>query len=163
MLAGLAWLVAGGLLAAILEAEAARIVVAHEEIAPPAGGRAHQMAVDDLPDTLAPSVAGRPRAEAGRVFVARVLAHLPLGVALTWGSVEFVAVTYRELTNPADVATPLAWRVLLASPEVVAAILLTWMVGQALGADGRQASRAGQGRDRRRPPRRIAGAGFDGP
>ncbi len=134
VLAGLAWLVAGGLLAAILEAEAARIVVANEETTLPAGIRAHQMAVDDLPHTLTPRVARRRRAEAGRVLVARVLAHLPLGVALSWGSVRLVAVTYHELTNPADVTTPLVWRVLLASPEVVAVILLTWMVGQTLGA-----------------------------
>jgi len=132
-LVAVAWVVAGGLLAAILEAEAARIVVAHEEVAPPDGIRAHQLAADTLPDTLTPRVARR-RLEAGRVFVARALAHLPLGVALAWGTVRFVAVTYHELTNPGDVATPLVWRVLLASPEVVAAIVLTWMVGQALGA-----------------------------
>jgi len=134
VLAGLTWVVAGGLLAAILEAEAARIVVAHEEVAPPEEIRTHQGAVDNLSDTLTPRVARRRRAEAGRVFMARVLAHLPLGVALAWGSTRLVAVTYRELTNPGDVATPLIWRVLLASPEVVAAIVVTWTIGQALGA-----------------------------
>ncbi len=55
-------------------------------------------------------------------------------MVLVWGAVRLVAVTYRELTNPVDVATPLVWRVLLASPDVVAAIVLTWMLGQALGA-----------------------------
>jgi hypothetical protein len=134
VLAGLTWVVAGGLLAAILEAEAARIVVAYEEIAPPSEIRAHRAAVDGLPDALVPRIPRRRRAEAGRVFTARVVAHLPLGVALTWGSARLVAVTYHELTNPVDVATPLVWRVLLASPEVIVAIVLTWMVGQALGA-----------------------------
>ncbi len=117
VLAGLAWVVAGGLLAATLEAEAARIVAADEPVAPPA-----------------PHVAGRRRAEAGRILVARLMAHVPLGVALAWGSARLVAVTYRELTNPFDVASPLVWRVLRASPEVVVAIVLTWMLGQTVGA-----------------------------
>ena len=134
VVAVLAWLIAGGILAAILEAEAARIVAAHEEVAPPSGVRADRFAMGVLPGTGSGRVARRRRAEAGRVFLVRVVAHVPLGVALAWGSVQLVAVTYRELTNPVDVATPLVWRVLLASPDVVAAIVVTWMVGQALGA-----------------------------
>jgi len=106
-----AWVVASGLLAAILEAEAARIVAAHEDV-----------------------VVRRRRVEAGRVLLARILAHLPLVLALIWGTTRLVAVTYRELTNPGDVATPLVWRVLLESPEAVLAIVLTWTVGQAVGA-----------------------------
>lgn len=134
VLAGLTLLVAGSLLAAILEAEAARIVIAHEEIAPSAGARTREAVADKLSDPRMPIVARPRRVEAGRVFVVRLLAHLPLGVALAWGSVRLVEVTYRELTNPADVATPIVWRVLRASPEVVAAIFLTWTLGQVLGA-----------------------------
>ena len=122
-LAGLAWIVVGGLLAALLEAEAARIVAADEPVAP-----------DGVAGRLAPRAVHRRRAESGRILVARLLADLPLGVALAWGSARLVAVTYRELTNPFDVVTPLVWRVLRASPEVVVAIVLTWMVGQTVGA-----------------------------
>ncbi|HEX7950188.1 MAG TPA: hypothetical protein VF494_07550 [Candidatus Limnocylindrales bacterium] len=132
--AALTWIVAGGVLAAILEAEAARIVAAHEEVAPPGGVRTHQLAVDELSDPLTIRFSRRRRTEAVRVFLVRVLAHLPLGLALVWGTAQFVAVTYRELTNPVDVATPLVWRVLLASPGVLAAIVLTWTAGQAIGA-----------------------------
>lgn len=134
VVAATALFVAGGILAAILEAEAARIVAAHEEVASAAGVRPHQLAVDDLPNSLTARVARRRRTEAARVFVARVLAHAPLGVASVWGTARLVAVTYRELTNPGDVSAPLVWRVLLASPDVVAAIVLTWMIGEALGA-----------------------------
>jgi hypothetical protein len=134
VLAGLGWLVAGGLLAAVLEAEAARIVLAHEEVAPPAGIRPHDPGDDVLPGAPSPRVAPRRRVEAGRVFIARALAHLPLGAALAWGSARLVSVTYHELTNPADVTMPLVWRVLAASPEVIVALVLTWMLGQALGA-----------------------------
>jgi hypothetical protein len=123
VLMGLAWVVAGGLLAATVEAEAARMVAAADDVA--AGGMA---------GGLAPRVVRRRRAEAGRILAARLMANLPLGVALAWGSARLVAITYRELTNPFDVATPLVWRVLLGSPEVVVAIVLTWMVGQTVGA-----------------------------
>jgi hypothetical protein len=134
VLAGLVWVFAGGLLAAILEAEAARIVAADEEVAPPTWIKARNAAPEGIPaGELAPR-ARRRRAVAGRIFVARLMAHVPLGAALAWGSVRLVAVTYRELTNPFDVATPLVWRVLRASPEVVVAVVLTWMVGQTVGA-----------------------------
>jgi hypothetical protein len=43
-------------------------------------------------------------------------------------------VTYRELTNPVDVAMPIAFRVVRAAPEVVIAIVLAWMVAEIVGA-----------------------------
>lgn len=134
VIAVLAWLVAGGILAAILEAEAARIVAAHEDVVPVTGLPPHQLAVDDLSDTQTARVAPRRRTEAARVFLARAVVHAPLVVALAWGTARLVAVTYHELTNPSDVVVPLVWRVLLASPDVVAAIVLTWMLGEVLGA-----------------------------
>ncbi len=118
VLAGLVWVVAGGVLAATLEAEAAWTVAADDRVAPP----------------VPVQVSHLPSAASARIFAVRVLAHLPLGVALAWGSARLVATTYRELTNPIDVATPIVWRVLRESPEVVAAIVLTWMAGQAVGA-----------------------------
>ena len=133
-LAGLAGVVAGGTLAAMLEAEAARIVAGHEEVASPPGITVPSRAADDPSDRPAPVVTGGRSAEAGRIFLTRVLAHLPLGIALAWGSVRLVAITYHELTNPTDVATSIVWRVLREAPEVVVAIGLTWMVGQTVGA-----------------------------
>jgi hypothetical protein len=105
-------------LAAALEAEAVRIVVLDEDVA-----------------ALRPRPA-RPtgRWVAARILVARLVAHLPLAVVLAWGSVRFVSVTYRELTNPFDVATPIALRVLGATPEVVAAVIVTWLIGEIVGA-----------------------------
>jgi hypothetical protein len=71
---------------------------------------------------------------AGRILAARLLAGLPLIVALTWGSVRFVAVAYRELTSPLEVGTPVALRVVRASPEVVLIVALAWFVAEVLGA-----------------------------
>jgi hypothetical protein len=133
-LAGLAWIIVGGLLAALLEAEAARILAAEAVATDEAVAADEAGAPGGFAGRLAPEAMRPRRAESGRILVARLLADLPLGVALAWGSARIVAVTYRELTNPFDVANPLIWRVLRGSPEVVVAIVLTWVVGQTLGA-----------------------------
>ena len=71
---------------------------------------------------------------ASRILVARLIATVPLGVVLALGSIRLVFVTYRELTTPLDVATPIAIRVLRGSPEVVVAVIVAWMVAEILGA-----------------------------
>ena len=111
----MAWVIAGGWLAAALEAEGVRMVAADANLRAVANAR-H---------------AGRV---ATRVLAAHLLALLPLALALAWGSVRIVVATYRELTNPLDVSTPIIGRVLLASPEVVPAVFLTWMLGEIVGA-----------------------------
>ena len=80
---------------------------------------------------------GSPRPDGGvasRILVARLIAAVPLGVALALGSIRLVFVTYRELTTPLDVATPIAIRVLRGSPEVVVAVVVTWMLAEIVGA-----------------------------
>ena len=118
LVAVLAWLVAGGWLAAAIEAEGTRIVALDEEVA---ARHAHPV----------PLTTGRI---AARILAARLIANIPLGLVLAWGSVRLVSVAYRELTSPLDVSTPIVLRVLRGSPEVVIAIVLAWMVGQIVGA-----------------------------
>jgi len=117
------WLFGGGWLAAALEAEGARIVAADEEVAAVLA-----------PPAMATPVAGREGRTAGRILAARLIANIPLLVVLAWGSIRLVAVAYDELTSPLDVSTPIVLRVLLATPEVVAALVVTWMVGEMVGA-----------------------------
>ena len=119
----LAWLLLGGWFASALEAEAARTVMADDEVG---------QLVGEPPVTA--GAAPRRGHEADRILAARLLAFLPFGLALAVGSVRLVSVTYRELTSPIDVATPVLLRVVRASPEVIAALLLTWMVGEILSA-----------------------------
>lgn len=109
------WLMVGGWVAAVLEAEGARVVELDEGVHAP------------RPRPLARSHV------AGRILIVRLAALLPLAIALALGSVRIVLVTYRELTNPVDVSTPLVTRVLRESPEVVAAVLVTWVVGEIVG------------------------------
>jgi len=118
----------GGWLAAVLEAEGVRIIAADEDIRAIAGpvgaGRAPN---DDLG-------AGGPGGTAGRILAARLVAYVPLGLAVVAGSFRLGSRAYGELTAPGDVGTPFVVRVLLGSPEVVIALVVTWMVGEILGA-----------------------------
>jgi len=121
VLAMVAWIVVGGLVAATLEAEAARIVSRDEEVA-----------------EAAPLEPGRGldrsgRRVAARILAARLLSHVPTGIALIWGSARLVAVAYRELTSPFDVTSPIVLRVLRGAPEVIAVIVVLWMLGEIVG------------------------------
>ncbi len=147
----LVWLVVGGLVAAASEVEAARRVAADDELA-----------VDGVSRPVA-LTAGR----AWRVVVVRLVAYVPLLIALAWGAVRLVSVTYRELTVPSDVSTPIFVRVLAGAPDAIAAIALAWLVGEVVGAlaarriillgEGAPRSlRHGLGRFLRHPARELA-------
>ncbi len=126
----LAWVVVGGWLAAALEAEGARIVARDEEVV--ALGTAGVLPAADVADVAAmPTSAGRV---AARILAARLVACVPLAVVLALGSIRLVFVTYRELTSPFDVSTPITLRVLRGAPEVVIAIVLAWMLAEIVGA-----------------------------
>lgn len=109
---GLAWIVGGGLIAAMLEAEMIRIV---------AGGEAGP-------------VRGRGRDVAWRILGARLLAALPLSLILSWAASRVVAAVYREFTVPIDLSVPLIVRVARAVPEALAAIVVAWLLAEVVGA-----------------------------
>ena len=118
VLAVVALLFGGAWLAAALEAETIRIVALDEDLAARRPGR---------------ELSAR-RGVALRILVARLVALVPLLVAFAWGSVRLVSVAYRELTSPFDVVTPIAIRVLRETPEVIAAVVVAWMIGEIVGA-----------------------------
>lgn len=106
-----AWLVLGGLLAAAAEAEAITRIA------------------DDEDATMTPR-----SGLAVRIFLARMIATVPLALALGIGAVRVVTVAYRELTVPSEVAVPVAVRIIRGAPEAVAAILLAWVAAEVIGA-----------------------------
>lgn len=118
-LGALLWLFGGGLVAAAGESEQVRAIAADDEAW--AGGRA--------PRGLAPAT--HP---AWRVLTVRLIAHLPLLLALSWGAIRIVTVAYRELTVPSDVAVALVLRVARAAPDAVAVVVGTWLLGETVGA-----------------------------
>ncbi|HEY3522538.1 MAG TPA: hypothetical protein VGK63_02450 [Candidatus Limnocylindrales bacterium] len=72
-------------------------------------------------------------AEAGRAFAARLVAFLPLGLALAVSAPIVVGAVYEELVNPSSLALPIVFRVLGDVPVVVAVIVGLWLVGDAIG------------------------------
>ena len=112
----------GGLIAAIVEAEGVRQIADEEDLT---------------------WRSGRP---AGRILAARLLAHVPLGLALSWAAIRVVTVAYRELTVPSDVALPLSWRIVAGAPEAIALVIATWLLGEIAGAmAARRIVRLGEG------------------
>ncbi|HEX6868926.1 MAG TPA: hypothetical protein VF119_08980 [Candidatus Limnocylindrales bacterium] len=121
------WIVIGGFVAAAAEAEAIVIVATDEEVAGSVG----------ISPVLASERALVDRARsatAWRVLAVRLVAHLPLILALAWGAFRIVSVTYHELTLPSDVDSPLIVRVVRGAPDAVALLVASWIVGEALGA-----------------------------
>jgi hypothetical protein len=113
------WLFGGGLVAAAAESEGVRLIATDDEAWQP--GR--------VPDGL--TMAEHP---AWRVLTVRLIANLPLLLALSWGAIRIVAVAYRELTVPSDVAVALVLRVARGAPDAVAVVAGAWLLGETLGA-----------------------------
>ena len=110
----LAWLTVGGLLAAATEVETVRRTAGSAE----------------LRGEPADTGAGRT----WRVLLARLVALLPLVGALVWAVLRFVGVGYRELTNPSDVAIPVALRIVIGAPDAALGILAAWLLAEIVGA-----------------------------
>ena len=116
------WLVVGGWVAAVTERDLIELVAGDEDLG--AGG------------TIPHPSPSRRRGRIWRIVLLRFAAYVPLAVALGYGSLRLVQATYRELTLPTDIVTPIAWRVVAAVPDAVILIALTWVLGETLGAVG---------------------------
>jgi len=69
-----------------------------------------------------------------RIAVVRLLALAPVAVALLLAWRPVYDVTYRELTLPGNLATPLPIRVVGEVPWVVAGVLVAWLLADAAAA-----------------------------
>ena len=124
IVAALVWLIGGGLIAAVAEAEGVRRIAEEEGIA--VGERA--VAVGEQ------AVAVGEHAVAWRILRARLLAQVPLAIASAWAAIRIVALAYRELTVPSDVTVPIAWRIVAGAPDAFAGLLLAWLFAEVVGA-----------------------------
>ena len=114
-LAILVWLVVGGLVGGALDLALVRDGARDEEL-------------DDRP---APFAGG-----AWRALAIRLLAHVPTGLVLALGAVRLVGASYDELIHPGDSTIPVALRVAFRIPDVVAALVATWLLGETVGGLG---------------------------
>jgi hypothetical protein len=120
----LGWLLAGGWLAATIELALLREVA--------------DAAADEgvgVPGVAMPpgSRVGGDRGVVGRMLAARLLASVPLAIAIGFGSVGVIAVTYAELTRPSEVAAPLVARVALGAAAPLAVIVAAWCIAEVVG------------------------------
>jgi hypothetical protein len=111
-----AWIVAGGWFAAATE-----VVLVRE---------AARAATEE-------GLADRPDRDAGRLLIGRsaaahLIALIPMALTLGFGSVQIFGVAYRELVNPSD-AGPIVLREIGGASGPVAAILVTWILGEVVG------------------------------
>jgi hypothetical protein len=122
------WLLIGGAIAAATDVALTRDAVAaaaEEGVVPP----------PPQPERSAPPIdAERPdRAVVGTIVAARLVAWLPLAAALAVGLVRIVAVTYVELTRPAELESPLALRVALGAAGELLVMAVAWLFGEVVG------------------------------
>ena len=80
---------------------------------------------------------------AWRTLGIRLLGHLPTLIALGYGAVRIVIVTYQELLSPGNPAVPLGLRVLGRAPDAIAIVAVAWLLGEAIG--GLAARRSAEG------------------
>jgi hypothetical protein len=66
-------------------------------------------------------------------FAVRLVAHVPTSLALGYAAIRIIEVSYTELTSPGDTAIPLVLRILAQAPDAVLAVLIIWLLGEAVG------------------------------
>jgi hypothetical protein len=74
----------------------------------------------------------------------RVAAHLPTFLALGYATVRLVIVTYSELLSPGDSTVPLVSRVIAQAPDAAVLVVVTWLLGEAVGGLASRRSAAGE-------------------
>jgi hypothetical protein len=88
---------------------------------------------DGPPAEAGAADAGRTVRAVARVAGVRLLLIVPVAVAAAVAIPAWVAVAYRELTVPSDVAAPLAARVLAGAPAASVAVLGAWLAAEVVG------------------------------
>jgi hypothetical protein len=115
----LVWLVVGGAVAAATELVLVRetaAAAAEEGFGPPTA------------DAGSAGRVRRDRVLVARILGARLVALIPLAVAIGVGVAKVVVVTYAELTRPIEVTSPLALRVALGAAPELAVVVTMWVL-----------------------------------
>jgi hypothetical protein len=113
------WLVVGGAVAGAMDLALIR--------------EARDAATDEGLEPAGQRSGASDRQRVGRILVARLIAAVPLALAIAIGLVRIVAIAYVELTNPIDVDTPLVARVAAGAAPQLAVVVLAWVFGEVVG------------------------------
>jgi hypothetical protein len=147
----LLWLVGGGRVAAAIDVALVREAAGaalEEGVADGPEPSAADAASEAGADTTVPALPPPRRSTSGlawRVLALRLIAWLPLALAIGFGIASIVQVTYAELTRPADVASPLVTRVARQVVGQVALIVIAWIVGEVVGGVATRRAVLGRG------------------
>ena len=68
-----------------------------------------------------------------RLVLIRLLAIVPVSLALAWSANRFGAAAYRELILPDELVTPIVLRVLDRTRDAVALVIGAWLLGELIG------------------------------
>lgn len=68
-----------------------------------------------------------------RGLAVRLIALVPLGAAIAWGSTRIVDAAYHEIILPAELTTPIVLRVLRDVPDAVGIVIAAWLLGEMVG------------------------------
>ena len=68
-----------------------------------------------------------------RVVLIRLLAMVPVGLALAWSANRVGLTVYRELILPQDMVTPMVFRVLSETRDAIAIVIVIWLAGELVG------------------------------
>jgi hypothetical protein len=119
-----AWLLIGGAVGAATDAALIQAAAVDDELRPDNAGVAGR--------------GGHPwnGGIVSRALLIRLMAHLPLIIALAWSAGRIYQATYAELTSPFEVLTPLVIRILSDVPDAITVVLVTWIVGEVAGGLG---------------------------
>lgn len=99
----------------------------------PAAARQGMPASAVPPPSMSTVRASTPGRLLWSLLLARLLAYVPLTVAVVVGVGRLGAAVYHELILPDDLVTPLVIRVIREEPWTVAAIVIAWIAGETIG------------------------------
>jgi hypothetical protein len=85
---------------------------------------------------VVPSIVRSGGPELLRLLAIRLVGLVPFGLALALGGARLGQVGYQELILPSESTAPFVVRVLLATPEVIAILVLGWLISELIATVG---------------------------
>lgn len=112
------------------------ILVAWVVLATLAGAATDRVLIREVVATRPTSgaVLRAPDRDLPTIFVIRLVCLVPFALGVAVGGARLGQVAYQELVLPTDSSAPFAVRVLVAAPEIVGLLVVTWLISELIGA-----------------------------